>query len=55
MGKYGVGCYTTVKLDGHWINAGICPARRTLSVYGAVGCPQLAWTIVYLHDDWTIC
>ena len=58
MGKHIVGCSTAAKLDGHWINARLCPAHRTLSVSGGLWGSGLASSGLdarLLHDDWMIC
>ncbi|XP_056448321.1 NACHT, LRR and PYD domains-containing protein 12-like [Gadus chalcogrammus] len=48
MRLHGTVFFIASKLDGHWINAQICPApgrSASLGVDGAVGWPGLAWTL----------
>lgn len=57
-GKHGVGCSTAAKLNGHWINAGLCPAHRTLGISGGLwgsGPASAGPDARLLHDDWMIC
>lgn len=58
MEKHRVGCSTAAKLDGHWINAGLCPAHWTFSVSGGLWISALAslgLDALPLHDDWMMC